>query len=130
MGLRVAAPTREVHRTVAEHVAERVAHLARGAEDVLVIAVVEATTARVHHDVEVARDTRDERAQAVAHRAAVIGLDDQVDVVVLHREVNDAEVLAPECALEGRANRPEAALAAEVPRAARDANGDVVRTMP
>ena len=110
MGL--ATPSHEVDASIADDVPERVRDLGRRCQDVLVVAIVETSAPAVHDAVEPARSPREKVAEAVAHRPAIIGLDDEVHVVVLHRELHDSKSGAMARALEGRGKRAEATLAA------------------
>ena len=56
------------------------------------ISIVEARAGGAHDGVERKGHAREKRAEAGAHRPAVVGLDDEVDVIVLHREVDGPEV--------------------------------------
>lgn len=66
----------------------------------------------MHDAIEPARRSREEGAEAIAHGPAIVGLDDEVHVVVLHRELDDSKSRAMPRALEGRDERAKATLAA------------------
>jgi len=85
-------------------------------------------TARAHQVVQPLGHANEQRAHALGHGTAVVGLDDEMHVVALHREVHDPEALALLAELgEGTGDGPETPLRTEVPHPAARADGDVVR---
>lgn len=63
-----------MHAAIADDIEQRVPRLGGRLEDVLVIAVGEAGAVALHHLVEAAGNTREQEAQPIAHRAAIVGL--------------------------------------------------------
>lgn len=78
----------------------------------LVVAVVEARAACAHDAIEAAGDARKKVAKAIAHRAAVVGLDDEMNVIVLNREVHHPKPAAALRTAERICYGPEAPLTA------------------
>jgi len=86
-----AAELREMATRVHEDVRQRVAHFARGAEDVEVIAVGEDRTAAREDPVHGSRDARADRFHPAREIALARGFDDRVHVIVLDRIVHEPE---------------------------------------
>jgi hypothetical protein len=79
---------------VVEHVRERVANLARRAQDVLVITVAEESAPSPPQSVQALRDADREPVNAARERAPIARLADQVDVIALRRVVHDPKTIA------------------------------------
>jgi hypothetical protein len=113
---------------VLEHVPHRLERLARRAEQVCVVAVRKDRAAPVHDLVEGARHAHLQALHRAPERDSVRSLYDQVDVVALDREVDEAEaetLASPrECALDGA----ETAVGAEIPDFPAHAQGDMKRS--
>src|SRR2546423_14890868 len=77
---------------VQENIGEGVLGFARGAKCPRVVALVEYAPLPAGDAVEPPRDPDFDRADAAPERALVVGLDDEVDVAALEREVDDTEV--------------------------------------
>lgn len=76
---------------VEEHVDQGQAHLTRRAQGVGVVALVPDGAAATAGAVDGLGAANGEALQAAHKRLGVVGLDDQVDVVGLDREVNQAK---------------------------------------
>ena len=78
---------------VLQHVDQRVPDLARGRERAGMIAVVPDLSAAAEQAIDRLRHANDESLDAAAERGAAVGFEEQVHVIVLHAEVENAEVL-------------------------------------
>jgi hypothetical protein len=76
---------------VQQHVRERSPHLAWRAEHAVVVAAVENRSTAAKDAVDRPRETRSDALQPIAERMNALRLDQQVDVVVLERVVDDPE---------------------------------------
>ena len=85
---------------VLEHVPDRIGGLARRGEQLRVVAVGKHRALPAHHLVERARHPDFQPLHRPAQRLRVGGLDDEVRVVALHREVHQAEPEPLAAALE------------------------------
>ena len=80
-----------------QYVNERVPHCPRAGERSSVIAISPDGAAAAKRAVDCARHADREAPQAAAERARVVGFDDQMEMIVLHREMDN-----PEAAVRGR----------------------------
>ncbi len=80
--------------SVKQHVGKSVANLARGAEQAKVVAPGKHGAAAVESSMDGSREARADRFQAATERETIAGLDDQVGVVALEREVDDSKISA------------------------------------
>lgn len=85
---------RTVMRPVEKHISQRGAGLARRGERACVVAIGEHATGAAYEAIESARDADLERTKPARERVLVLGFDDEVQVGVLEREVNDAKIRA------------------------------------
>ena len=76
---------------VVDHVDDRIANLARRSQRTLMVAVANDVASRPEPVVDVAAHPDGEAAEASGQGAAIAGLDDEVQVIGLHAEVEDAE---------------------------------------
>jgi hypothetical protein len=79
---------------IPEHVADRVANLGGGVEDVCMVPIGKYRAAPAHHGVQMSRETYGQGAHADSEASGPIRFDDDMDVVSLDAEVHDAEVAA------------------------------------
>src|SRR6185436_1744753 len=86
---------RAVLARVLEDVDESVAHRARSRELESVVALREDAAGTLPQSVQPAREPRRESVHRARERALVARLDERMDVVLLERVLDDAEVLAP-----------------------------------
>lgn len=96
---------------VREHVLQGALHRRGVLEAALVIAIGEEAPAGAHHLVDALRDSDLEGADTIGHRAAVVGLEEQVEMIAEHSELHHAEAIAKADSTDGALNRPEATLA-------------------
>jgi hypothetical protein len=93
---------------------------------VAVVAIREDGAAAMKELVEAAGDPDPEALHAAAERTRVFGFDDQMEMIVLHREVDDAEVCSRESGFLDRiANYTKRLLGAQMPRSRERSKGDV-----
>ena len=92
---------------VRENVDKGVARLPRCCELARVVPIRPKTTAAAEEDVDLSRDANRQAARARGERSRVVRFGDEVQVIVLHAEVEDAERSRPRAA--PRARRPRAA---------------------
>ena len=92
-----------------------------------VVAVGEHRSAPAHHAVQGARHANLQALHGARERELVGRLDDEVDVVPLDREVNEAEAEPGAAAFESAPQLPKAAMRAKVPHFLPHARGDVQR---
>lgn len=85
---------------VVQDVDERATHFERTAQHVRVVAIGEDRAASSTRPIQTARDAREQSAHAASERVGVTRFEDQVQVVRLHRAVNDAETRAGRGSLE------------------------------
>jgi len=78
---------------VEQHVGQRVTHLSRGPEHVEVVAIRKNPPATPEHAIHRSREARADRLHAAGEIAPTPGLDDQVDVIGLHRVLGHPEAL-------------------------------------
>ena len=112
----------EIH----QHVHERVAHRPRGGERSDVIPTLPHGAAATEGAVNRPRHADGEAAKAAAERPRVVGLDDQMYVIVLHAEVEDAEAAVGGCGegtVEGREDPRGPEATDRRPRAQGDVQG-------
>ena len=109
---------------VVKHIDEAKAHLPRGAERACMVAIGDDASAVPSRTVHRASDANPERARTVGERGLVRRLDEEVNVVVLYGEVNDAVVVAVGGA-EGGRDRGECLEATKRWNTLRDAQRDV-----
>lgn len=101
-----------VDHRVPEHVRDGVGGLRRGAELVRVIAIRKHLPAAFENAVHGFGDADGQRLHATSERDRVARLDDQVQMVRLHGEVDEAEAVALTCAADAGGYDPEAGPAA------------------
>ena len=82
---------RSVPARVQQHVAERAVDLARGRQQVHVVAVGEHAPGPPCDAIHGPREPRADGGHAAAERAAIVRLDDEVRVIALERVVDEAE---------------------------------------
>ena len=123
---RPALPPRVLGEVV-NRVADREAHLARRAQPARVVAVGEHRPAPAKDAVQPPRHAHLEPLHRPPERDLVGRLDDEVEVIALHREMNEPEAEADAPQLERARNRPEAAVRPQVPDLAPHPAGDVQR---
>ena len=92
---------RRVLSRVEEHVAKRRSHLPGRAERAVVIAAVEHRSPPLEDPIHGPREARGQALHPIRQGRDALRFDEQVDVIVLERVVDDAEV----CALRDRAER-------------------------
>ncbi len=112
---------------IAEHVAEGAANLGRRPEHVLVVVVREHRAVAPHEPIEAARDAHAQALHAARKRDRVARLDDEMDVVALHREADDAQIAPFVRSAQRRADDAEASAAPQVPDVIAYAQRDVHR---
>jgi hypothetical protein len=100
IGLIAAHATRAVLPGVAQHVRERVPHLAWRGQQTGVVALGDHAAAPVPHAVGRASDPDGQRAHAATQAISAFGLDNEVDVVALNRVLHEPEVGALTAAAE------------------------------
>jgi hypothetical protein len=115
---------------VAEHVADRARNFGRSAQDVGVVPVRKDLALAVHHAVQPPGDADGQPLQTARELFRVGRLDDQLDVVPLYREVDQAESGAIATIGESGCELSEGAPASQVPHMWEHAPGDVNRVMP
>jgi hypothetical protein len=112
-----------------DEVSQHVPHRPRGfegrAQGVRVKSVGEDLPAAADELVEPARDPRGEPLHAAGEPLRIAGLDDQVQVVPLHRKMNEAKALALLAGGEGSPDGAEGAAAAQIPNVRQDPQGYV-----
>jgi hypothetical protein len=113
---------------VAEHVLEGMADLARRAENAVVIAIGEHFAASTEGAVDRARQSHRQALHRAREAARVPGLDDEVHVVALHGELDDARVEAIARPLQALHDPAKAARAAQVREPGEDFHGDEDRS--
>lgn len=79
---------------VGQHVHERVAHRARRRKGARMIPISPDASAAAEDTVHGAREADGETAYATRQRACMLGLRDQMDVIILHGELDDPEMCA------------------------------------
>jgi hypothetical protein len=104
-----------------------VADLGGRTQHARVIAIVEHAAVAPHHPVEPFGDADREALDRAGERAAVGGLDEEMDVIALDRELDDADVEAIATDPKRRLDDAERAPAAQVVDVRRHAQGDVER---
>ncbi len=114
-------------RGVAQHIGDRAHQLRRGPQKARVVVVGEDVAGPLHHRVERARDADGEALHPAAQCLVRVRLDDKVQVVALHGELDEAQRMAALVRGKGTDDAPEAASAAQVPDVAPDPQGDVNR---
>ncbi len=92
-----------------------------------VVAVGEHRSAPAHHAVQGARHANLQALHGARERELVRRLDDEVDVIPLNGEVNEAEAEPGAAAFESAPQLPKAAMRAKVPHFLPHARGDVQR---
>src|SRR5206468_2722308 len=102
-------------QVIAQDVIDRLADLGRRLEDVRKIAVGENTPPRAHDLVELLGDAHTEPLHAPSETVLIVGLDDQMDVIALDREVRDAHAEAVAGGPERLFDAFEAAFGSEIP---------------
>lgn len=118
---------RRVLLAILQHVHERSPRLGRRADVSRVISIREHATGSTEDPVESPRDTHLEALHRTAERDFVLHLHEQVEMVLLHREVDDSHAQAFLGDAERVAHDPIGARAAQVRHARHDAAGDVDR---
>jgi len=111
---------------IPKHINDRVAHCPRGGECPGVIAIPPHGPVPAERTVRRARHADGETPDAAAERPALIGLDEEMEMIVLHAEVEEAEVGAGgsgEGAADGREHPVGAQAADGRPRAERHVHG-------
>ncbi len=103
------------------------ADLGGRAQHARVIAIVEHAAGPPHHPIEPLGDADREALDRAGERAAVGRRDQQMDVVALNREPDDADVEAIAAGPERHLDDAERAPAAQVVDVRRHAQGDVER---
>lgn len=109
------ATSERMHEEVAENVRDRACYLRWSAQDVSVVAIGEDPAFSAHQPVQPAGDPDRETLQAASQSRCVRCLDDQVKMVALHREVDEAETEPVAAACKCLGQESKAAAAAEVP---------------
>ena len=125
IGGRLATLPQRVDGAVVEHVLQRICRLARRLQLVGVVPVGEDGPAAAHHLVQRPRHPHLEALHRAAQRDVVGRLDDQVHVVPLNREVDQAESEPRAPPRKRPAQRAKTAMAAQVPDFPADPDGDV-----
>ena len=88
----VSASLRRVLSRVEQHVAKRGSHFARRTERPVVIATVEHRSPPIEDAIHGPREARRQALHPLRQGRDALGFDEQVDVIVLERVVDDAEV--------------------------------------
>ncbi len=115
---------------VAQHIGQRAPHLRGRAEDVRVIPVGDDGAPSLHHAVQLLGDAHREPLHTPRQRLRVLGLDDQVDVIALHRKLVEPKAKLLLAGDERLANGPKAPLAAQVPNLAPHTHRHMHRQLP
>ena len=112
---------------ICEAIDERVANLARAREIATVVAISpDAPTPAAERSIEEAIRADGEALHPTRESGIVLRLDDEMQMIVLHRELHDAEVVSPSPA-NGALERCEERLRAEARETARRAHRDMQR---
>ena len=116
---------------IVDHIDEHRADHARCGEHTRVIALgAERPPAAPHERIDPSCEADFEPFDAARERTAIGGLDDEVHVIVLHREVRDANETAGVRLPQRTLDEGEPALRAQIEHVAREPQGDVHRVAP
>ena len=113
---------------IIEHIDDHGADHTRRGQHAHVIALgAERPPTSPHERVDPTREADLETLDSARERAAIGGLDDEMEVIVLHREVNDANETADVGLAQRALDEGEPALRAQIEHVAREPQGDVNR---
>ena len=92
------------------------------------VVIVEHSAASLHQPIQRPRDPDAEALHAARKSEVRIGLDQQMEVIAQHGELDDAEAKALARTGDAVLDEPEASLTAQIPRRGNDAQGDEHRS--
>jgi len=114
-------------RKITQHVGDSGAGLARAAKEVRVVAVGKDLAAPLHDPVEPPGHPHGKPLHPASETDLVNCLDDEMQVIALHREVDEPEAAPLPPTRKGATEGPEAPAAAQIPDLGPDAQGDMHR---